>query len=329
MAMVTPFDVFKVTEITDAINLIPNKYGRLQQMGIMPDRNVPTRTIGIEEKHGILTLLPVNTQNVGRSGQRKMRILEIPRITYDDYVSPDDVQDARKMGGNDLESLSALLNDRLADARAKHDITLEWHRVGALQGIIRDADGSPIYNLYDEFNVSPVVKGMGLSSNTTKVRNKCLAAKRTVEQNLLGDVSRGVHALCSPEFFEALISHPSVEAAYANWSAAGERIAGDVRGGFPFGGITFEEYNASAVSPAGDIHRFIPEGKAIAFPTGTAQTFRTYFGPSDFNEDVNRRGRRYYAKVKPHEDDRGYKILTQSSPLPLCLRPQALVTLEI
>ena len=65
-------DAFEMVALTAAINKIPNNYGRVEQLGLMPSEGVRTRTILIEEMSGVLNLLP--TQPVGAPGDRCVRV---------------------------------------------------------------------------------------------------------------------------------------------------------------------------------------------------------------------------------------------------------------
>jgi hypothetical protein len=48
-----------------------------------------------------------------------------------------------------------------------------------------------------------------------------------------------IHALVSPEFFDALTGHAKVKEAYERWED-GAALRNDMRAGFTFAGITFE-----------------------------------------------------------------------------------------
>lgn len=335
MPMINPFDVFSIAEISDSINNIPNTYGRVGQLGLFPVKGVTTRQIAVEERNGSLALIP--TERAGNPGggsgpgyvngrnPRKVRTFRVPLLSLDDFCGPEEVQGIRAFGGDGQEQLATLLNDKLADARAKHDITLEHLRMGALKGVILDADGSTLYDLYDEFDITAKTVDFVLGTATTNVRQKTYEVARHIEDNLLGEISNGIHALVSPEFFDKLIDHAKVKETWQNWQEAAERLGGDVRKGFKFGAITFEEYRAVSTDSAGDAIRFIAANEGHAFPTGTANTFRTYVAPADFNETVGKLGQLYYAKTQEAKFARGWDIHTQSNPLPLTLRPSVLV----
>jgi hypothetical protein len=329
---VNPFSVFSTSEIAAAINVIPNTYGRLNELGLMPTRGVTMPDIVIEEQNGSLALIPTERIGgpgaVGKVGKRKVRTFRIPKLVYDEAVTPAEVQGVRAFGSNEQAGLAALLTQKLTTARTKHDLTLEWLRVGALKGQILDADGSTvIYNLFTEFDIVEKSVDFLLGTAGTDVRGKCMEVVRHIEDNLLGDVMSRVHALVSPEFFDKLVAHSKVQAAYQSYQEAAQRLGGDMRKGFTFGGITFEEYRGQATNTGGTTSKFIAANEGRAFPIGTSQTFGTFVGPADFNEAVGTLGQIYYAKTLPSKFERGYEIHTQSNPLPMCMRPAVLVKL--
>lgn len=331
--MINPFDTdaFNMTSLTASINLLPNTYGKLEAMNLFPQKSVRMRNIAVEEQNGVLNLLP--TQMPGGAAtfegrtKRKMRSFTIPHIPHDDVILPEEIQGIRAFGTeNELEAMANVVTDHLQSMRNKHAITLEHLRMGALKGNILDADGSTLYNLFDEFEITPKTVNFALGTASTDVKKKCLEVLRHIEDNLRGEFMTGVHCLVSPEFFDALTSHSKVKEAYERWEE-GAALRNDMRSGFTFGGITFEEYRGQATDPDGNTRRFIASGEGHCFPTGTAESFVTYFAPADFNETVNTLGLPLYAKQCPRKFDRGTELHTQSNPLPLCLRPGVLVKL--
>ena len=89
------------------------------------------------------------------------------------------------------------------------------------------------------------------------------------------------------------MTHPSVVDAYRLFNES-QILRSDMRSGFPFAGVTFEEYAGEASVPDGSggwvTKPYIEAGEAHAFPLGTIDTFATYFAPADFNETVNTLG---------------------------------------
>ena len=324
---------FTMANLTAAINHVPNRYGRLEALNLFPAKPTRFRQILIEERNGVLNLLPTlpvgSPGTVGVRGKRKMRSFVVPHIPHDDVVAPEEVQGIRAFGSEtELETVAGVLAQHLETMRNKHAITLEHLRMGALKGEILDADGSSIYDLFGEFNITPKSINFALATDGTNVRQKCIDVLAHIEGNLRGEFMTSVRCLCSPEFFEKLTGHPKVEKAYENFQQ-GVMLRDDVRAGFTFGGITFEEYRGQATDGNGDSRRFIAAGEAHAFPVGTVDTFATYFAPADFNETVNTLGQPVYAKQEPRKFERGTDLHTQSNPLPMCHRPGVLVKLSM
>jgi hypothetical protein len=322
---------FAMASLTAAINLVPNRYGRLEQLGLFPTKPVRTRQIIVEEYAGRLNLLPTRPPGspgtVGQRGKRTLRSFVIPHIPHDDVVLPEEVQGIRAFGSEtEMEAIAGVMARHLDTMRNKHAITLEHLRIGALKGQILDADGSTIYDLYSEFGLTPKTVGFDLANANSDIKGHCYDLLAAVEDGLLGEFMTGVHVLCSPEFFRALTTHKEVKTAYANWQQ-GAILINDVRAGFPYAGITFEEYRGQASDAEGTVRRFIAAGEAHAFPIGTVDTFATYVAPADFNETVNTLGQPLYAKQEPRKFDRGTDLHTQSNPLPMCHRPGVLVKL--
>lgn len=322
---------FNMIALTDAINILPNTYGRAESLGVFKTKSTRFRHIAIEEKNGVLNLLPTQLPGapatVGVRGKRTVRTFTIPHIPHEDVVLPEEVQGIRAFGSeNDTAALADVLTDHLQSMRNKHAITLEHLRMGALKGKILDADGSTLYDLFEEFGIAEKTITFALGTATTDVKAKCLEAIRHIEDNLRGEYMTGVHALVSSEFYDALTSHAKVKEAYERWQE-GAALRNDMRSGFTFGGITFEEYRGQATDPDGNVRRFIASSQGHAFPMGTLESFVTYFAPADFNETVNTLGRPLYAKQEPRRFDRGTDLHTQSNPLPMCLRPGVLVKL--
>ena len=330
-----PFDnpAFNMTSLTAAINIIPNRYGLLSELGIFATKPVRTRSVLVEEYAGRLTLLPTrpvgSPGTVAQAGKRTVRSFVIPHIPHDDVILPDEVQGLRAFGSEtEMEALSSVMARHLADLRNKHAITLEHLRMGAIKGQILDADGSVLVDLFAEYGITQQTVAFDLANANANVKKKCYDLLRSIEDRLLGEVSTSVLVLCSAEFFDALTTHPKVEAAYARWQE-GQVLIDDMRAGFTFAGITFREYRGQVTAPDGTTRRFIAAGEAHAFPLGTMDTFATYFAPADFNETVNTLGQELYAKQEPREFDRGVNLHTQSNPLPMCHRPGVLVKVTV
>src|SRR5512139_1321508 len=121
---------FSMASLTAAINLIPNRYGRLEALDLFPAKPVRTRSVVVEERNGTLSLLP--TLPVGRPStvnardKRKLHSFVIPHVPLDDVVLPEEVQGVRAFGSEtEMESVASVMAQHLESMRNKHAITLE------------------------------------------------------------------------------------------------------------------------------------------------------------------------------------------------------------
>lgn len=324
-------NAFGTGELTEAINVFPNRYGRLNALNLFPAKGIRKALVTVERKNGILNLLPTvprggpATKNI--MGHRDMLDLRIPHIPLEDLALAEEVQDVRKFGSEaDLESVQDLVNDKLETMAAKHDITLEWYRWQALKGLILDTDDSVIADLFDSFGITQHTQNFVLSSATTEVVTVALNVSRYMETHAFGETISGVLVFASSGWFDAFTTHALVKDAY-KYFQTNQQLGGDYRSGFRYGGLIIQEENGSATLADGTVKPFVDANEAIAIPLGTSSTFKTYFAPADFIETVNTVGLPRYAKQERMEFDRGIKLHSQSNPLPVCLRPQLLVRL--
>lgn len=341
MPMLDPFkaDGFSVLELTKAINIIPNNYGRIRMSGLFREKGVRVRTVAVEENNGVLNLL--QTQPVGAPGTtdkrstRKLRNFSIPHIPHDGELLPEEYDGIRAFGSeSELDGAAQILNEKLERMRSKHAITLEHLMVGALHGRLLDADATEIVNYYTEFGISEVDVDFVLGTSTTDIEKKCRQVIREIEKNLKGEVMTGVKAYVDETFFDKLVAHAKVRETYLSWSAAEMLRNGQAAGRdntqafvrqFPYGGMVFEEYPGTATDAAGNSRKFFAADTGRAFPIGTMNTFEVNYAPADFNETVNTIGQPVYAKMEERKFGRGWDIHTQSNPLPICYRPAVLV----
>lgn len=327
---------FSLAEMTDSIIRLPyNIYSLTDELGIFGDeRGVTTRTIQVEERGGSLNLLPSvvpgGPPTLNHSAKRKMKAFVIPRIPLDDVVLPDDVAGIRDFDTESFMTVMSLMTEKLQEMRNKLDITKEWLRMGALKGVLYDGDGTTVlYNFYTEFGITPYVVNFNFSSSTFDVLGTSMNVKRHMEDFLHGDFMTNVMCLCSPEFFDALVSHPQVRDAFKFYQRAAYQLGNDARMGFEYGGVTYREYRGNATDLTGTTRKFIAAGEAQFFPLGTRTTFRLYNAPANFNETINKPGLPYYAKQEPRKFNEGIDIRTEANPFPICRRPELLVRATI
>lgn len=327
-------DGFNVASLTDAILKAPFQPMRLGQLGLFAERGVTTTVIQVEEKSGQLTLIQTSARGgpapdpLGAS-KRTLRSFAVPHLSRESQINADEVQNIRAFGSEtEVQLVQALVDERLAELRQMHEVTHERHRISALQGILLDADGSTIFNLFTEFGVSQQTQDFDFTTATTDVRNVIVAAKRLAEDHLGGTVATAWRGFCGKNWFDKLVSHATVLDAFKYQQ--GQMLGQDLRfTGFTYGGVIWEEYMGSVTNPGGSSVDFVNADQAYLVPITSPSIFVRRNAPADFMETVNTLGLPIYAKQAPDPSgfNRFAQLHTQSNPLHLCLRPRAVVKL--
>jgi len=325
-------NAFNVTSLTDAINKMPHKPGRLGELGLFSSKGVTSRSVIIEERDGVLQLIvskPYGAPaDVSRKQDRRARSFLVPHFPLDDTVLAEEVQGIRAFGSTDAtESVAQVVSDKIANMRQSHEVTLEWLRIGAIKGVIFDGDGTTVlHNLFNEFGVmAQAVQDWDMHTAATEQAPHCMAAIRLIEEALGATPYDHIHCLMGNDVWDKFIANTSVKTAYERWSGGqdgqpGAFLRSDMRRGFPFAGIYFENYRGKI----GDTS-FIPATEGRIFPVGAPGLFQTINAPADYMETVNTIGLPFYAKQERMAFDRGISINTQSNPLNICTQPRTLI----
>jgi hypothetical protein len=245
-------------------------------------------------------------------------------------VTAAEVMGVRAFGTeSDVKTVQALVNTQLEKMRNNLDATIEWQRIGAIKGLVLDADGETVLmNMFDTFGLTQQTEAMALTTDATKVKLKVTSAIRKAEDKLGGIMTRGYVALCGKGFFDAFCTHPIVEAAYNRW-LDGAFLRDLQRGedsvaspGFAYAGVAWREYRGSVSGQS-----FIGDDDAYLVPIGVRDMFQTRYSPADYMETVNTVGLPYYAKQERMPFDRGVEIESQSNPINFNSRPDAVIKL--
>lgn len=320
-------DAFSVVSLTAAIDKLPYKPGRLGRMGLFQESGVSTLDVAIEERHGKLHLLTTAARGtIGETKSRrtrKMRSFRVPHIPVEDVVMADEVQGVRVFGSeNEVEGVSSVVNEKMEQMKQDHEVTWEYHRIGAIQGLVLDADQTTVYDWFTEFGITETEVDFVFSVDTTEIKTTALAVVRAMDTALGGTPYRGIHALCGDTFFDEFVTHPNVKDSYDRFldgvffreQQAATGVTGD--GGFTWGGITWENYRGRVGTTD-----FIDTDVARFFPVGAPGIFLRRNAPADFVEAVNTIGKPMYAKQERIKFDKGIELHTQSNPLHICTRP--------
>lgn len=322
-------DAFSLTSLTKSINDAPYIPGRIGELGLFSEEGISTVALNIEREGTTLSLVPNAPR--GASGQvktadkRTMVAINTTHLPQRSTIGADEIQGVRAFGTeSEVDTVQNVVNKRLAKHRRDLDATIEYQRIGALKGQVLDADGTTV--LLDLFNVMGVTqqtKALALGTQTTKVNIKCVEAKRLVDAALGNLKYKSLRCLCSSALFDAFVGHDKVAASYDRWMN-GEFLRSDMREGFYYAGIYFEEYRGGVNGTD-----FVTAGEGLLIPEGVPDLFVTNFAPADYMETVNTLGLPYYSKQELLKFNKGVELESQSNPISINTRPATVIKITI
>lgn len=321
------------SELTKAVNLLPVKPVYFGSIGLFEEKGSRTTSVTLDVRHGRFVLVPNRdrrdpaTPLAGRGSKWKTQTFPTAHLPLSDVLLPDDVQDLRAFGTEQPATVDQVLNDRMQDLKDSITATLEFHRIGAVKGVVYDAEGDVLLNLFEAAGVTRQKKTITLPDDKPAKDNPIKKAiydvKRNARKHLAGFMVKRFECMCSPSFFDGLTNHALVREAYERWQAAQDRFGEDDRRGFTYGGVTFWDCSDEIDGKA-----LVEDGKAHFYPVG-AGLFSTFYAPANWNETVNTIGLPFYAKTEPRRMGKGWDLEVQSNPVCICHVPGALAELSL
>ena len=327
-------DPFSTIQLTAAVERVPFLPSALGDLGIFDDDPIRTTALAVEERTGVLNVIQTSQRGAPPANdriteQRKMRYFEVPRITEGDTIFAHELQNIRAFGTeSELMQVQAEVARRLNGPTGlipRVQYTWENMRLAAIQGLLVDADGSVIYNWFNEFQITqPTEVGFNLAANVEfSLRPVCNNIVRGMARASKGAFTptTQVYGLCGDEFWDKLTNHVDVVKTYYNWQAAQELRKGQAFEAMYFGGIYWFNYRGSddATTIA------IPTDKVKFFPVGAPGVFRRALAPGERFEWVNTPGKELYVMpVFDLQRNMWWRVETYSYPLHICTRPEVL-----
>jgi hypothetical protein len=323
---------FEIQDWTQEINVIPNQWGTIGQLGLFAEESVAEHVVVFEEitKDGALIVDRVRGDRgqQGKDAGRKLHTFAVPHFPYDDYISPQDLQGKRAYGSQGVETLEAVRVRKMERIRQNHAWTLEYARAQVItQATVYSPSGTVSQNWNTEFGVTRTSVDFLLGTSTTEILDKINTAITQVLENTGGEIVTGMVALTSPEFFAKLIAHATVKTAYTYYQSTQDPLKSRVGGSmamhrtFEHGGLKFIEMRDSYAG-----NRLIPAGKAYVVPQGT-DSLKTYFSPANRFGLVNTLGEQVYMFESADAKGTKIEIESESNFVNALLRPAMVVEL--
>lgn len=328
-------DAFGMVQLTEAIQGIETPPQTLGAMNLFAARAVRTPTVAVERRDEELHLIQTSQRGAplaqGTSSKRTIRDFRSVRLAKSDTIQADEVAGVRPFGSEtELMQIMDLVAERQASMLNDLELTHEHMRLGAIQGIVTDADSSTLFNWYTEMGVNQAGEIDFDLDNASPVSGallkKCDQVVTQMRRAAKGGWIAGTRCigLCGTDYWRDLLAHPEVAKLRELQTLYGDQtglsallgIAGNSL--LEYAGITFLRYwgtdDDSTVAIGANECKF--------FPMGSPGTFVVAYSPAENFEFVNTPGRPQYSLlVRDLERNMWVRPEVYSYPLYICTRP--------
>lgn len=327
-------DAFSATSLTDAVDkigYIPSFLGDIPGLFDPPPLGQPrTPDIWIESRGTEPALIQTSPrgappkQKGGDDASREARPFRTRRLAQASRITPDLLQSIRLFGSEtELKQLSTEIFRRQLLIKRDFELTLENLRLGCVQGVVKDADGTTIYDWAAEFGQAiPAELNFDLGNPAKVIAKKCATVTRSITRGLkgLGAGQVQIVGICGDDFFDDFVAHPEWREWQTSWPQATQLTLSKVFREVTFCNIKFVNYrgtdDGTTVSVNTDKCKFFPVGAGI---------FQMAFAPAERFGFVNTPGQPNYSWIVLDDDrDMFADVEMYSYPLPVCTMPQAL-----
>lgn len=327
-------DAFSATSLTSAVDKLgytPQFLGTIP--GLFVDTPVRTTSVWIERRSNGPALIQTTERaappKVRGAEQRDAKAFRTKTLGEGSRIMADELQNIRAFGSEtEMKSLMTELARRQLLIKNDIELTKENWRLGVIQGVLKDADGTTIYDWNSEFGDA---QGSEVnfdlqngSAASGALRTLCNQTVRAITRSLkgVGGSNVKIMAACGDQFWDAFTSFPEVRQTYLNWMAAADLRTGNAWETFDFGNITWFNYRSTDDGTTVGI----PTTRAKFFPVG-AGIFQMAYAPAPRFEFVNTLGQPTYSwMVLDDKRDMWADCETFSYPLAVCTMPGALLS---
>lgn len=328
-------DAFSAVELTDFVKRQPFIPSVLRDMNLFQPQPIRTTDFWVEMKNGAIALVPTTERGAPRFENEKQKrsavSFQTVRLLKGDTITASELQNIRAEGeAEQLKEVQTEVTDRLDTISGDIDLTEENLFLGAIQGVLVDADGASVLeNFYTKFGISQAAEvNFDLDNGSPAsgaLLTLCMGIQRSMQRAGQGAFlpTTEIVAFVGDAFWDDLVAHTEVKGAYNNWVAA-QAYSNDKKafGEFYWGGIYWSNYRGTDDNSTVAINT----NEAKFFPRGARNVFKVAYSPAETFEFVNTKGMARYARVIPDlVRNEKADVELASYLLPYCARPEMLL----
>ena len=323
-------DAFSMTSLTGAIQGSEYKPSFLGSLGIFTPTPVRTRRFVIEKRGHSLRLIKADQPGAPRQRQtrdrRNVRDFENIRLAKSDELRADEIEGIRAFGSeSELMGVAGEVATRQANLVDDLELTMENHRLGALNGLLLDSDGSVIEDYFAKWGIAvpaTIAFNWAARTNVEEFINQSII--RPIVRALGGRFAPGasITALCGDAFFDAMGQNAEFKDTYKNFEDARMLRDSNAYGDRNAYGIRWVEYRGT--DDNSDVA--IPSNECRIFVQGVRDVFQVIFSPAPTFEYVNTPGLPMYSRIVTDEKrDEFVELDVESYPLHICTTPESIL----
>lgn len=338
-------DAFHVVEVREAVNNIYYIPQPINDLGIFTADPITTTDVLITKKGETLELVPTTERGSRRTragrDKRNARKLSTISLRQEDRINSGEVQSIAAEGmpfDTAVDRAWDEVDRRQRKLMRKLELTREYHRLAAVQGYVLDADGSIIYDLYEEFGITapanvpidPTLDEGELREYIVQNVTRPIGRQLTVSGR---NAPTSIIALCGDAFFDGLIKAKEIREVYLN----SQKLVDSLLEGaalwdrFNFAGVTWVNFRGTNDGTT----IAIPDDECIFIPMGVEGMFVEFRSPGENWDEQNQPGEEFYSYVIP--DPRSavsevmmfVDLIVDAHPLFACMAPDALAHGEL
>jgi len=336
-------DAFSMMTMLAAYEKVEFKPSMLGDLNVFTPKPVVGDTVYIEERSGALNLVPSTPRGSPlpqrTTEKRTARSFQATRIAQGDRMTASEIAKVRAFGSTtELQAMQNEVSRRMSGPlgiQANIELTLEHMRLGGVQGIVLDADGSVLWDWFNAFGISqPDIVYFDLDGAlkaSSDVHGK-LVLRKYVQKYIKRPMIRAskglftpqsqVIGLCGDDYFDEFTSHGDVARAYDIWGSKQDATGENAFTAFPYGGVNWVNYRGTDDNST----VAIPTDEVKFFPANAPGAFVTAWGSGESFSQVNVPGQPLMPLIVPDRDRDAYVDLEMYSyPLMYCSRPEMLL----
>lgn len=338
------FNSFKTSDFVEGITETPLQYGYINSQNLFNVKSTASKAIIFDRDYSNITLLPQVNRGAKAATQGKERkadtfALSLAYFKHADRLTGDDVEGHRQVGRTDNETIAHATAEKMTDMKLAWDQTQEFMKLQALKGQFKTPDGIMVADMFDVFGITQKEIDFALGTAGTNVDDKIRELKSYISKSVKnGGAISGVKVLVDPVWFNKLITHQSMKAAYQFYmnNGAGNEVYRDdtatymkwgVMNHFTHRGITFVEYDATFNLPDGTTEDAFDANTGIAYADGVRDLFRGYHGPSAKMSEANQPGQEIFMRTYLDPKDEYVEFEMEAAPLYFATKPASIVKL--